>query len=109
MATAIGSVSVSDAGAISGSGLARELLEGRDAAMSAELGSAWNDSKLLDSANVLKAFAALANADAQVILDHLTTNAQLEVTNSDAGLQRDPSSGTATLAPSSTVTAGGIV
>lgn len=78
MAMVKGSVTVSDAGAISGSGLSRELLEARDAALTSLLGSAWDDAKLLDDANVLKAFGALAEADADAIIQHILDNAETD-------------------------------
>lgn len=79
MAMVKGTVSVDDDGNITGPspGLARELLEARDAVLTALLGSAWDDAKLLDNANVLKAFGAIAEADADAIIQHLIDNAEL--------------------------------
>ena len=49
--------------------------------------------------NRAKASAAIAAA----VVSHLGANADVRISTSNAGLQRDPSTGTATLAPSSAV------
>lgn len=108
MAMVKGSVSVDDAGTPTGTGLSRELYDARVAAMAGEFGQAWTDSSLADDAAVLKAFALLATADADAIVQHLLDNAELEI--SGGGLQRDNTGGNpATLAPASTFTGEGIV
>lgn len=48
----------------------------------------------------------MANAIASAIVTHLTSSAEVRITTSDGGLQRDPASSDPTLAPTSTQTLG---
>lgn len=102
MAMSKGSVSVDDSGSPTGSGLARELYDAHVAAMSADpdFGSDFDDTKLENDARTLKGLAVLANAYADAIVTHLTTNAKARITTGDSGLQRDPATSNNTLAPS---------
>jgi hypothetical protein len=50
---------------------------------------------------------AMCNALAEAIVEHLAANADVRITSSTAGLQRDPASSDPTLAPASDVVISG--
>lgn len=91
MALSAGSVSVDSEGVVSGSGMARALLEAFIAK--------WPD--VSSAPSWRQGLAGLAEAIAEAVVTEIATNAEVRITTSDDGLQRDPVSGTPTLAPTS--------
>ncbi|MCA9614428.1 MAG: hypothetical protein R3B99_13515 [Polyangiales bacterium] len=73
------------------------------AAMKTQLEATLGAGRVASSPEVDAICTALANA----IVSHLSANADVRITTSTAGLQRDPSSGDPTLAPSSAVVIAG--
>jgi len=101
MALAAGSVSISDAGTASGSGLARTLYDSHDAGMSAEYGADYDAIKNSDDAAVRKGLAVLANAYAAGIIAEIKANGEavIPMGAAGAGLQTTTNVGVATDGP----------
>lgn len=94
MALTAGTVIVDNQGAVSGSGLARDIFDDDRAGIDAMAAFISNTHKIM----MLQQLATKANNLAQNVLDHVTANAEVtvKVDNTDAGLQTSATAGSPT-------------
>lgn len=98
MAMTAGTVTVADSGSETKSGMAEAIY---DALLTIPQDPNLGGGAPISDVKGKRAQAALANAIAAALVPYITANAQAKITTSNPALQRDPSSSTNTLAPSS--------